>query len=1381
MVHDQQKLQEFLIKRNKVHFNQAHGTPFTVEPLDKLDWSACSNESESLLKGQIPQEIQSPNKYAMKILKHIAEKPQLPEIDTYLSPEDVAQGFRRWKESTSTSPSGCHLGLRRIPAIPTMDEETEKIRTGILVIQTHIINIPLTHGFSPDRWQTVINAMLEKVPGNPLLHKLRVIHLLEADYNLTLKAIFGRRLLYNCESHGALGDLQDGFRKGRSTTRTLLHNEIINDYNKRLRIDNYTGMTDISGCFDRILPSMIALLNRKNGCTREAVQMHSTTLQRAKYYIKTQHGISSEFYSNEELPIYGNGQGAGDSPSQWCQQSALLFDIYKDENTGAQMSNKNGNTRVSIPMAAFADDTNLLGNNDNNEKTPEELTEEAKNAFATWNGLLNAAGHFMELTKCACYLSFWKFQEDGYAYTMQPEEHGQKIFVTDINGQEKEIPQLESNKSQKLLGVMKCPIGDQQDEISRLKQKSNMYAKRMNANHLNRTDARLAYKVFYIPAMRYSLQITSINQVDMETVQSKATVAFLSAQGFNRNMPREVAFAPTIYQGLGLRHLYDLQGSDGTRLLLQELNTEKSMTQTMILTLLEAMQLEAGIGDPILENCSPLAYIEWGWIPHIRDFLHHINGKILGATPRPKLYRENDSYLMDAHHLLDFSRREIIYIHRCRLHLQVETMSDISTASGTSILKAWYTKSDKKPSRSKLRWPRQDAPCNAAWATWRKFLQKFTTPAGKLRKELGRWTQPNNSRIFQAYTTPTDQLIMHDESGLWWSFELEKKHRKSRTFLVWTKTKSSEPSTTHIPTDVLHISETRITVANPTNKLPEEIEGQEPNKWYELATANTCHLIGKINLTMPEEDIEKLIKRGSNLEFASDGGHDPVSGISTFGWVAAINRTIIAQGRGPAQSHPLLAESFRAEGYGIASTALFARNLINKFQINAEEHKWTFYLDNKSMIQRLVGYSQFMTPKMNLRPDEDITKIAFLILNSIPHELVHVKSHQDAKKELHELPFPAIINIMADQQATRQRNLMTEPDKEVNNLATAQLQIADICITRDSQKWLLHSAGKIPIQNYYREKFGWNISTFNNIAWDAQKSALQSFALADQTRILKFVHGWLPTASRTFKEGSSVSQRCAICYAPREDNLHLFQCTNRVMDTIQEKLQFFLVKDMHDHGDSELNNIIEIGILNAGMTPKWAPSIADVSRKWRTAVRDQTSIGWDQLLRGRISKTIIKMVDQHYEAQELSTIMYNGRRWAKKLITVIWTTMLELWSTRNSIIYNSNQDLAERQMKEKLETRVRRCYDHKTLLKAHEQTQWFSLPLEARLTEDAKHTINWLQGAERLIKITRRELKKRPRESIILERFLKVKNNTQEQGNREAEEPRAYVQELNPD
>jgi hypothetical protein len=42
-------------------------------------------------------------------------------------------------------------------------------------------------------------------------------------------------------------------------------------------------MMDISGCFDRILPPIISLLNWKNGCPKSAVAMHAKTLLHAKY------------------------------------------------------------------------------------------------------------------------------------------------------------------------------------------------------------------------------------------------------------------------------------------------------------------------------------------------------------------------------------------------------------------------------------------------------------------------------------------------------------------------------------------------------------------------------------------------------------------------------------------------------------------------------------------------------------------------------------------------------------------------------------------------------------------------------------------------------------------------------------------------------------------------------------------------------------------------------------------------------------------------------------------------------------------------------------------------------------------------------------------
>jgi hypothetical protein len=125
----------------------------------------------------------------------------------------------------------------------------------------------------------------------------------------------------------------------------------------------------------------------------------------------------------------------------------------------------------------------------------------------------------MELEKCACYLSIWAFLEDGYAYTLSPSEHNERIIVRDIHGIDKVIPQLPTDASQKLLGVMKTPMGNQQDEIARLRDKSNKMAARINTHALSSKEARLAYESFYVPAMRYSLSTTSINQIDFESIQ----------------------------------------------------------------------------------------------------------------------------------------------------------------------------------------------------------------------------------------------------------------------------------------------------------------------------------------------------------------------------------------------------------------------------------------------------------------------------------------------------------------------------------------------------------------------------------------------------------------------------------------------------------------------------------------------------------------------------------------------------------------------------------------------------------------------------------------------------------------------------------------------
>jgi hypothetical protein len=542
--------------------------------------------------------------------------------------------------------------------------------------------------------------------------------------------------------------------------------------------------------------------------------------------------------------------------------------------TGAKMCDRHGNKETTIPLAAFADDTNLFGNNNDNSKTKEALTQEAKDAFSTWNGLLHATGHSMELSKCSCYLQLWKFQEDGYAFTENPEEHQQEIKVSGIDGHFQTIRQLQANESQKLLGVMKNPIGDQQDEIDRLKKKSDNITKKINSNKLSRTDAKIAYEVFYLPAVRYSLNITSRNQMDLETVQSKAVMAFLAAQGFNRHMPREIVFAPTIFQGLGLRHLYDLQGSDTTRLLLQELNQEGSMTQRMLLILLDTIQLESGIGQPILENCKALEYLEWGWIPQIRDFLWHIKGQIIGATMIPPIYRKNDSYLMDSTYLEGLSRRDKIYIHRCRIYLQVETVSDITAADGTHIDPVWKRQDSTKPSRSLIRWPRQQAPHAAAWRVWSKFLDSYYNDSGNLKQPLGEWIRQNKTRTHSAYFRFEHECLWKLENNNWYQYALRQKQRKCWVFQATASSQATQPPHTGVPIDIITSDGQSIKTTTAAKQLQDETAQEQQRVWYQVPFLKHPHLTGHTLLLMDPNDIQEIFHEKTHIEIASDGGHD---------------------------------------------------------------------------------------------------------------------------------------------------------------------------------------------------------------------------------------------------------------------------------------------------------------------------------------------------------------------------------------------------------------------------------------------------------------------------------------------------------------------------
>jgi hypothetical protein len=185
------KVEGLLLARNREHFGQAHGTPFTIEPLSQLtDWGAASATSDLVLRGTFDT---STFDAITRLVLDALRVRQDDLIPTEITLADLKAKYTSWNESISTSPSGRHLGhfkalLSRNPhpaeldGQPNPDHDTFLAKRGRTCEVHHkMLNYALLHGFSYTRWQTVVSCLIEKDLGQPKIHRLRVIHLYENE------------------------------------------------------------------------------------------------------------------------------------------------------------------------------------------------------------------------------------------------------------------------------------------------------------------------------------------------------------------------------------------------------------------------------------------------------------------------------------------------------------------------------------------------------------------------------------------------------------------------------------------------------------------------------------------------------------------------------------------------------------------------------------------------------------------------------------------------------------------------------------------------------------------------------------------------------------------------------------------------------------------------------------------------------------------------------------------------------------------------------------------------------------------------------------------------------------------------------------------------
>ena len=164
-----------LQNRNRLHFSQAHGTPFTVPPLsERLGFCGDASGTRDILEGRMDATGHGP--HVQLLLKHLNQIDEIAQHPTYptISEADFVGKLKVWKESTTTSPSGLHLGhykalvaqhqfsnddpdteLADSVGMPEFSkrEEWDRMQQEMRTFHLHLINYALERGYSYLRWQ----------------------------------------------------------------------------------------------------------------------------------------------------------------------------------------------------------------------------------------------------------------------------------------------------------------------------------------------------------------------------------------------------------------------------------------------------------------------------------------------------------------------------------------------------------------------------------------------------------------------------------------------------------------------------------------------------------------------------------------------------------------------------------------------------------------------------------------------------------------------------------------------------------------------------------------------------------------------------------------------------------------------------------------------------------------------------------------------------------------------------------------------------------------------------------------------------------------------------------------------------------------------------
>ena len=1264
---------KYLLERNQKHFGQAAGTPFTVPPLSvHVDFRASTNECDLILNGDY--DTSTLDDLTSLLLKQFTLLTELDVLPSAITEQAMLDKYRFWPEGTSTSPSGRHLGHYRtlLPGqnYPPISADAKLLldtqRSSLATIHHSVTQYALENNHSYYRWQKVVNVMLEKEPGNPKIHRLRVIHLYEADYNLIL-GVKWRELIHHCEDNHLIHRGLFGTRPGRSALDPVFMEEIIADITRMTRKPLIKNTDDATACYDRIIPGVGNLASRSHGLHRNIAFVQGATLETVRYHLKTQLGVTDEHYQHCVIyPIYGTGQGSGNSPTIWLVVSSALFICYDARAFGARFETPDRSLTIDIYRVGFVDDTTSYVNQfmSDTAPTPAFLISLLTHDSQLWSDLLWKSGGGLELPKCTYHFWYYSFMEDGCPFLIDGQVGPPVVLVTGDGLSTATVPHTSVYTAYKTLGCWKAPGGAQTKQYEILLTQCQNHARIISTSALTRREAWTYYFSMYLTSVGYSLPVCHFTFKQLEELEKQILPAIIAKCGYNRYTSRAVLCGPSLYTGGNFRPLATEQGVGQLLYFLKHWTQPLDPGQLLRISVAWA-QINVGVSYSIFADVTPkLQYFEALWLKSVRTFLRRIGGSLrLDKTYIPAIQRINDTFIMD--HVLEtgyFTPIEVRRINYCRLYLQAVTVSDISTPTGISLAPGIENgQSTLWTSRSQHHYTNQSNPSPAVWKLWKKAMRLFSNKDGSLHVPLRQWLQPPSTqrRQWTAYFDPINDVLLFRYTA---KYEIHTRHGQLFNFTP-SGIQLTVPDTAY-PVSVIEF-EWGWRIESYSSYCPRQTP-LPPSTFDDYCTSLEpweSQLLSTVTLHYDPFTIAGHMM-DQPIRTCSDGSAAAFEG--TYGWVLSLaDGTRLAHGAGPVDGHD--PRSFRSEGQGMLSIVCLLHQL---YRWTRSDFSITGILatDNSGLLTRITKQRALKYPIPNsvFQPDWDVVQAIVQVLGQFPIDptFQHVAGHQDDDQPLHKLSLLATLNVEADEHAGkyRQEYGTYRPLIPLSPTRPIALDIDGKTVHRKYKQTIRDAERGPDLAQTMQLRYEWPVEVFATIDWEVHRQAVQQ-QISRKIHYVKLCHEMLPIGKLVHRYKDHNADYCPLCRTPREVHQHVLRCLHPDRVKWRATLLESLRKKCYAlRTDPILRDILLIG-LTAWLAQTPFPH-AQFPASYQRLLHEQQQIGWSHIFQGRM--TLQWAYTQQDHLNGLPPIKgHDGHHWTRSIIGEIFKHWNDLWDSRN--------------------------------------------------------------------------------------------------------------------